>query len=92
MEEKDREAPGGSEAPDTRSTWQRNKEELYDKVPLTLRQLDVIIVLGLLLLFFSPPVRAWRGVTKKWWKVNELSMFIQEGLSYNGGNKPLKSI
>lgn len=48
MEEKDREAPGGSEAPDTRSTWQRNKEELYDKVPMTLRQLDVIIVLGLL--------------------------------------------
>jgi len=48
MEEKDREAPGGSAAPDTRSTWQRNKEELYDKVPLTLRQLDVIIVLGLL--------------------------------------------
>ena len=48
MEEKDREAPGGSEARDTRSTWQRNKEELYDKVPLTLRQLDVIIVLGLL--------------------------------------------
>ena len=47
MEEKDREAPGGSEAPDTRSTWQRNKEELYDKVPLTLRQLDVIIVLGI---------------------------------------------
>ena len=47
MEEKDREAPGGSEAPDTRSTWQRNKEEFYDKVPLTLRQLDVIIVLGI---------------------------------------------
>ena len=47
MGEKDREAPGGSEAPDTRSTWQRNKEELYDKVPLTLRQLDVIIVLGI---------------------------------------------
>ena len=48
MEEKEREAPGAPEAPDTRSTWQRNKEELYDKVPLTLRQLDVIIVLGLL--------------------------------------------
>ena len=47
MGEKDREAPGGSEAPDTRSTWQRNKEEFYDKVPLTLRQLDVIIVLGI---------------------------------------------
>lgn len=48
MEEKEREAPGGPEAPDTRSTWQRNKEELYDKVPLTLRQLDIIIALGLL--------------------------------------------
>jgi len=33
---------------DKRTAWQRNKEELYDKVPLTLRQLDVIIVLGLL--------------------------------------------
>lgn len=31
---------------DTRTTWQRNKEELYDKVPLTAKQLDVIIVLG----------------------------------------------
>lgn len=48
MEEKDRQVPGGPEEPDTRSTWQRNKEELYDKVPLTLRQLDIIIVLGLL--------------------------------------------
>ena len=33
---------------DKRTAWQRNKEELYDKVPLTLRQLDVIIALGLL--------------------------------------------
>ncbi len=48
MEEKEREAPGAPEEPDTRSTWQRNKEELYDKVPLTLRQLDIIIALGLL--------------------------------------------
>ena len=32
---------------DKRTAWQRNKEELYDKVPLTLRQLDVIIVLGI---------------------------------------------
>ena len=31
---------------DTRTAWQRNKEELYDKVPLTAKQLDVIIVLG----------------------------------------------
>ena len=36
------------EPQDTRSAWQRNKEELYDKVPLSLRQLDVIIFLGLL--------------------------------------------
>lgn len=35
-------------AEETRSAWQRNKEELYDKVPLTLRQLDIIIALGLL--------------------------------------------
>ena len=48
MEEKEREAPGAPEEPDTRSPWQRNKEELYDKVPLTLRQLDIIIALGLL--------------------------------------------
>ena len=48
MEEKEREVPGAPEEPDTRSTWQRNKEELYDKVPLTLRQLDIIIALGLL--------------------------------------------
>ena len=48
MEEKEREAPGAPEEPDTRSTWQRDKEELYDKVPLTLRQLDIIIALGLL--------------------------------------------
>ena len=33
---------------DKRTAWQRNKEELYDKVPLTLRQLDIIIALGLL--------------------------------------------
>ena len=31
---------------DTRTAWQRNKEELYDKVPLSAKQLDVIIVLG----------------------------------------------
>lgn len=48
MEEKEREDSGAPEEPDTRSTWQRNKEELYDKVPLTLRQLDIIIALGLL--------------------------------------------
>lgn len=33
---------------DKRTAWQRNKEALYDKVPLTLRQLDIIIALGLL--------------------------------------------
>lgn len=38
----------GAESEDTRSAWQRNKEELYDKVPLSLRQLDIIIILGLL--------------------------------------------
>lgn len=47
MTEKDKK-PGSPEEPDTRSTWQRNKEELYDKVPLTLRQLDIIIAIGLL--------------------------------------------
>lgn len=31
-----------------KSLWQTNKEELYDKVPLTVRQLDVIIALGIL--------------------------------------------
>ena len=33
---------------DKRTAWQRNKKALYDKVPLTLRQLDIIIALGLL--------------------------------------------
>lgn len=40
--------PGEDAEGDTRSTWQRNKEELYDKVPLTLRQLDIIIAMGLI--------------------------------------------
>ena len=38
--------PGEDAEGDTRSTWQRNK--LYDKVPLTLRQLDIIIAMGLI--------------------------------------------
>lgn len=32
---------------DHRPAWQRTKESWYDKVPLSLRQLDVIIGVGL---------------------------------------------
>ena len=39
---------GNAGEEDKRTAWQRNKEALYDKVPLTLRQLDIIIALGLL--------------------------------------------
>ena len=46
MDEKDRNLP--EEESDTRPAWQRMKEGWYDKVPLSVRQLDVIIALGLI--------------------------------------------
>lgn len=38
------------EAPDTRGNWQRTKEGWYDKVHLTVRQLDIVIALGVVAL------------------------------------------
>ena len=50
MDEKDSLRPeeSGQEELDTRPAWQRMKEGWYDKVPLNVRQLDVIIALGLI--------------------------------------------
>lgn len=47
MEEKDS-LDRSQEELDTRPAWQRMKEGWYDKVPLTVRQLDIIIALGLI--------------------------------------------
>ena len=46
MDERDPHTP--EEETDTRPAWQRMKEGWYDKVPLSVRQLDVIIALGLI--------------------------------------------
>ena len=50
MDEKDSLRPkeNGQEEFDARPAWQRMKEGWYDKVPLNVRQLDVIIALGLI--------------------------------------------
>ena len=51
MDEKDSLRPeenGQEEEFDTRPAWQRMKEGWYDKVPLSVRQLDIIIALGLI--------------------------------------------
>ena len=50
MDEKDSQRPEEScqEELDTRPAWQRMKEGWYDKVPLSVRQLDIIIALGLI--------------------------------------------
>ena len=55
MEEKDietQETPGKEESP--KSMWQQTKESWYDKVNLTVKQLDIIIgcgIAGLILTF-----------------------------------------
>ena len=46
MDERNPNTP--EEESDTRPGWQRMKEGWYDKVPLSVRQLDVIIALGLI--------------------------------------------
>lgn len=39
-----------SPKPDNRTPWQRKKEGWYDKIPLTLKQLDIIVNTCLVLL------------------------------------------
>lgn len=46
QEKTNREEGASPPEQDTRSAWQRNKEELYDRVPMTVKQLDIIIALG----------------------------------------------
>ncbi len=48
MEEKNSPDRSEEEQADTRPAWQRMKEGWYDKVPLSIRQLDIIIALGLI--------------------------------------------
>lgn len=43
MEDRREELP--LEEQDSNSLWQKTKESWYDKVPLTLKQLDLIVVL-----------------------------------------------
>lgn len=43
-------APEPEVAADTRGNWQRTKEGWYDKVPLTVRQLDIVIGVGVVAL------------------------------------------
>ena len=45
MEELDKELP--REEPETKSAWQQTKENWYDKIDLTVRQLDIIIGMGI---------------------------------------------
>ena len=40
--------PAAEEKADTRHAWQRTKEGWYDNVPLTVRQLDIIIACGII--------------------------------------------
>ena len=40
-------SPAAEEKADTRHAWQRTKEGWYDHVPLTVRQLDIIIACGI---------------------------------------------
>ena len=48
MDEREPRSPDEQEELDTRPAWQRMKEGWYDKVPLNVRQLDIIIALGLI--------------------------------------------
>lgn len=54
MEEKNQEEPQVSQAPQDEkkpvTAWQAKKESWYDKVPLTLKQLDIVIGVCLTLL------------------------------------------
>ncbi len=51
MEEKDLSLPEEEVTPEeevpVKSTWQATKESWYDKVPLTVKQLDIIIGCGI---------------------------------------------
>ena len=54
MEELEKELP--QEEPETKSAWQQTKESWYDKVNLTVKQLDIIIgcgIAGLVLTFIA---------------------------------------
>ncbi len=44
------EAPASPEEGPAKSQWQQTKEGWYDKVPLTLKQLDIILVVAWTLL------------------------------------------
>ena len=48
MDEREPRSPDEQEELDARPAWQWMKEGWYDKVPLNVRQLDVIIALGLI--------------------------------------------
>ena len=48
MEEEKKTLP--EEKTEEKTAWQTTKEGWYDKVPLTVKQLDTIIVVGLILL------------------------------------------
>ena len=53
MEETEKNIPKETESAEevkTKSTWQIQKESWYDKVPLNLKQLDIIIAICLILL------------------------------------------
>lgn len=45
MDEEKKDLPQEEEAP--KHPWQQLKESWYDKIPLTLKQLDIIIALGI---------------------------------------------
>ena len=51
MEEKNVETPEEKNVPieeqSAKSLWQQTKESWYDKVPLTVKQLDIIIACGI---------------------------------------------
>ena len=54
MEETEKNIPKETESAEevkTKSTWQIQKESWYDKVPLNLKQLDIIIAICLILLY-----------------------------------------
>ena len=48
MDEQEPRSPDEQEELDARPAWQRMEDGWYDKVPLNVRQLDVIIALGLI--------------------------------------------
>ena len=54
MEEQEKKCPGEEPSPEEnkedKSAWQTAKESWYDKIPLTLKQLDAIVIVCFVLL------------------------------------------